>query len=209
MEQGGDIEHADEESDGDGVHLSEEEDEGGGEGAGQGEQQELLGDDQDGCSIRIIRNCECSGIYLPMSLKSAANTLMSEVTYKRTLYLLWFLQSTVTFPYHLPAGGFGLDEGGHQVIVSQGEENPERRPSQEERQHCTDLSLYCGLCFIFIHTIQTPLLLSEYPLLTLLYISKEVVSSGFFLKHLQLGKFNLNLQFTFTYFIVFLFILPF
>ena len=88
LEQGGDIEHADEESDGDGVHLGEEEDEGGGEGAGQGEQQELLGDDQDGCSIRRIRNCECSGIYLPMSLKSAANTLMSEVTYKRTTYLL-------------------------------------------------------------------------------------------------------------------------
>ena len=56
LEQGGDVEHADEESDGDGVHLAEEEDEGGGEGAGQGEQQELLGDDQDGCSIRRIRN---------------------------------------------------------------------------------------------------------------------------------------------------------
>ena len=83
LEQGGDIEHADEESDGDGVQLGEEEDEGGGEGAGQGEQQELMGDDQDGCSIRRIRNCECSGIYLPMSLKSAANTLMSEVTCKR------------------------------------------------------------------------------------------------------------------------------
>ena len=55
LEQGGDIEHADEESDGDGVHLGEEEDEGGGEGAGQGEQQELMGDDQDGCSIRRIR----------------------------------------------------------------------------------------------------------------------------------------------------------
>jgi len=39
-------------------------------------------DDQDCCNIRRIRNCECSGIYLPMSLKSAANTLMSEVTYK-------------------------------------------------------------------------------------------------------------------------------
>ena len=86
LEQGGDVEHADEESDGDGVHLAEEEDEGGGEGAGQGEQQELMGDDQDGCNIRRIRNCECSGIYLPMSLKSAANTLMSEVTYKRTTY---------------------------------------------------------------------------------------------------------------------------
>ena len=37
LEQGGDVEHANEESDGDGVHLAEEEDEGGGEGAGQGE----------------------------------------------------------------------------------------------------------------------------------------------------------------------------
>ena len=95
LEQGGDIECADEESAGDDVQLGEEEDEGGGEGAGQGEQQELMGDDQDGCNIRMrIRNCECSsGIYLPMSLKSAANTLMSEVTYKRTTYIqLYFLQ---------------------------------------------------------------------------------------------------------------------
>ena len=106
LEQGGDVEHADEESDGDGVHLGEEEDEGGGEGAGQGEQQELLGDDQDGCNIRRrIRICECSGIYLPMSLKSAANTLMSEVTYKRKLYLLWFLQSTMNFPTIFRPGG--------------------------------------------------------------------------------------------------------
>ena len=49
LEQGGDIEHADEESDGDGVQLGEEEDEGGGEGAGQGVQQELQTDHQYGC----------------------------------------------------------------------------------------------------------------------------------------------------------------
>ena len=86
-----------------------------------------------------------------MSLKSAANTLMSEVTYKRATYLLGFLQFSMNFPYHLPAGGFGLDEGGHQVIVSQGEEYPERGSSQEERQHCTDLSLYCGLFYIYTY----------------------------------------------------------
>ena len=65
LNQSGDIEHADEESDGDGVHLGEEEDEGGGEGAGQGEQEELVGDCQDGCNIKIFRNCVCGcGIYL-------------------------------------------------------------------------------------------------------------------------------------------------
>ena len=59
----------------------------------------------------------------------------------------------MNFPNHLPARGFGLDKGGHQVIVSQSEENPESGSSQEEGQHCTDLSLSCGLCFE--DTIQT------------------------------------------------------
>ena len=54
LEQGGDVEHADEESDGDGVHLAEEEDESGGEGANQGEQQELSRDYQNSCKIRIF-----------------------------------------------------------------------------------------------------------------------------------------------------------
>ena len=49
LNQSGDIEHADEESDRGGVHLGEEEDEGGGEGAGQGVQQELQTDHQYGC----------------------------------------------------------------------------------------------------------------------------------------------------------------
>ena len=49
LEQGGDIERADEESAGYNVQLGEKEDEGGGEGAGQGVQQELQTDHQYGC----------------------------------------------------------------------------------------------------------------------------------------------------------------
>ena len=49
LEQGGDIQCADEESAGHNVELCEEEDEGGGEGAGQGVQEEQEGDHQYGC----------------------------------------------------------------------------------------------------------------------------------------------------------------
>ena len=85
LKQGGDVEHADEESDGDGVHLAEEEDEGGGKGANQGEQEEFKRDYQNSCKIRIfLFPVRISYVVLPMSLKSAANTLMSEVTYGQT-----------------------------------------------------------------------------------------------------------------------------
>ena len=104
----------------------------------------------------------------------------------------------MNFPYHLPAGGFGLDEGGHQVIVSQGEENPERGPSQEERQHCTDLSLYCDLCFIFIfyfykiqttqHTTASFWNIPYYLFLLYFFAQNREHSQGFCHRHLKLSK---------------------